>query len=118
MTSGGSRGGEGRGAQQSTGQQRESHDWGVIRGEINGVVPVSRRAEQNVAGSIRDEGDFLENLTIVRGVHSHLVSVENVDDALLAAGDEFMGSSSALIGKYESSGGTHVKVVGIEVGHA
>lgn len=47
-----------------------------------------------------------------------MVAIENVDPALLAAGDEFMGKGAVkLIGEDEGSGGTQVKIVGVEVSH-
>src|ERR1700681_190639 len=47
-----------------------------------------------------------------------MVAIENIGDALLAAGDEFMRIGAVLIGKDEGSGGTQIKIVGVEVGHA
>jgi hypothetical protein len=69
-------------------------------------------------GGARFESNLLQNLTVVRREHSQVVAIENVDDALLAASDEFMGIGAVLIGKDEGSSGTQIKIVGVEVGHA
>jgi len=77
-------------AEQSAGQRvrkvRRS-----IGGEVHGVVPVGRGTELDVVGGARDEREFLDLPTIVQLVHPHLVAIENVNDALLATGNEFMG---------------------------
>src|SRR6202040_3880322 len=87
--------------------------------EVHGVVPVGERTEQHVVVvDARFENDLLKNLTVIGREHSKAVAIENIDDALLAAGDEFMGIGAVLIGKDDGAGGTQVKIVGIEVGHA
>ena len=87
-------------------------------GEVHGIVPVGGRTEQHVAGATRYKNDLLQSLTVVRRVHSQVVAIENVSDALLAAGDEFMRIGAVLIGKDEGPSGTQIKIVGVEVGHA
>src|SRR6202790_5272006 len=87
-------------------------------GEVQGVVPVGGRTEQHVVGDVRFQNNLLKNPTVVRREHSKAVAIENVDDALLAAGDEFMGIGAVLIGKDDGAGGTQIKIVGVEIGHA
>ena len=46
------------------------------------------------------------------------MAIENIDVALLAGGDEFIGMGAVLIGEDNGPGGTQVKIVGVEVSHA
>src|SRR6202521_4071189 len=106
-----------RSTEQSPGQ-RKSHERRSAGGEVQGVVPVGGRTEQHVVADARFKNDLLKNLTVVRREHSQTVPIKNVNDALLAAGDQFVGIGAVLIGKDEGAGGTQVKIVGVEVGHA
>src|SRR5207245_6527602 len=106
-----------RSAEQSPGQ-RKSHERRSVWGKVHGIVPVGGRTEQHVVGATRYKNDLLQSLTVVRRVHSQVVAIENVSDALLAAGDELRGIGAVLMRVYESSSGTQSKIVGVEVGHA
>src|ERR1700724_4794720 len=101
-----------RSTEQSPGQWK-SHERRSAGGEVQGVVPVGGRTEQHVVADARFKNDLLKNLTVVRREHSQPVPIKNVNDALLAAGDQFMGIGAVLIGKDEGSGGTKAKTVGV-----
>src|SRR5260370_24373949 len=106
-----------RSTEQSSGK-RKSHERRSAWGEVQGVVPVGGRTEQHVVGDARFKNDLLNNLTVVRGEHSQIVTIENIDDALLAAGNQFMGIGAVLMGKDEGACRDQVKTVGVEVRHA
>jgi hypothetical protein len=94
-----------------------SQNWRGIRSEINGVVPVGGRTELDVLCVPWDESEFFDDVGIVRGEHPHVVTIKNIDDTLLAAGDEFMGIGAVLIGERDGSSGAQIKIVSIEIGH-
>ena len=61
----------------------------------------------------------MDDLIIVPrcGEHSHVVAIENIDEALFAGSDEFMNIRTVLIGKNENSRRTQVQIVSIEEGN-